>query len=367
MIPNGGPPVLPLLLTLTASGRDHPAAILPAADDNEDGLTLVIGGELSAPPVALVSGQPIALLDDGTAPDVIAEDGVYSGWAPLDSAADHQELTVTLQDHEGTVLWEDAIPAGDTQSRPLVKVLVSDRYAAVQVGFQDRAVGVEAPPPAGKPISRPAPPTPPSGLLTTGLVAAIALVTGGLLGMRVQRRRQRTIPLTPVRPPSGGVSTPEVWQISADVALSEVVTALATAWLESGPVLLVPQADSRPALSPQGQTGMAWMSTDRPQTRHIVRAMSDLSILGTPAVVIEGLDALEEPVEDEPPDALLDEIQQQVSGRVVVLVHEGTPLRSPPTCTFTLIEGRLDGATGRFERRQDGWHWLPAPRPTETA
>mgnify|MGYP007071514009 CR=1 FL=1 len=43
--------MLPLLLTLTTWGRDHPAAQLPAADDNEDGLILVVGGELSAPPV----------------------------------------------------------------------------------------------------------------------------------------------------------------------------------------------------------------------------------------------------------------------------------------------------------------------------
>ena len=117
--------MLPLLLTLTSWGRDHPAAQLPAADDNEDGLILVVGGELSAPPVALVSGQPIALLDDGTAPDISPEDGVYSGRAPLAATAEHQELMVTLQDHEGTLLWEDAIPAGDTQSRPVVKALVS--------------------------------------------------------------------------------------------------------------------------------------------------------------------------------------------------------------------------------------------------
>ena len=406
--------MLPLLLTLTASGRDHPAAPLPAADENEDGLILVVGEGLSAPPVAQVNGQPLVLLDDGKAPDVLAADGVYSGRSPLAATMDHQDLMVTLQDREGTMLWEDAIPAGDIQYRPLVKALVSGQYAVVQVSFQDRKVDAEAPQLARKRPSRttpytlsapytaatpytlsasytpsaphnpsalhtPSAPQAPSAapqapsaaahtpaprLLTTGLAGAIALVAGGLIGMQVQRRRRRAVPLAPVRPPSGIARTSEVWQLPASVVLSDIVASLATAWIETGPVLIVPQAASRPALALQGRTGMAWMATERPQTRHIVQAVSGLSVLGTPAVVIEGLDALEEPVEDEPPDALLDELHQSISGRVVVLVHEGTPLRAPPTCTFTLVEGNLDSTAGRLTRGESGWHWQPASSPT---
>ncbi|MDG1482270.1 MAG: hypothetical protein P8R54_21955 [Myxococcota bacterium] len=407
--------MLPLLLTLTASGRDHPAALLPAADENEDGLILVAGEALSAPPVALVSGQPLVLRDDGKAPDVLAEDGVFSGRMPLAATMDHRDLTVTLQDRAGAVLWEDAIPAGDSQYRPLIKALVSGQYAVVQVSFQDRKFDGEARQPTRKPPSRtapytlsapytaptpyslsasytpsarhnpsalhtpsaprppaapsassapPAPPAPATGFLTAGLVGVIALVAGGLIGMWTQRRRQRAVPLSPVRPPSGIARTPEVWQLPASVVLSDVVASLATAWIEAGPVLLVPQAASRPVLALQGRTGMAWMATERPQTRHIVQAVSGLSVLGTPAVVIEGLDALEEPVEDEPPDALLDELHQSISGRVVVLVHEGTPLRAPPTCTFSLVEGNLDSTAGRLTRGESGWHWQPASSPT---
>ncbi|MFT5680271.1 MAG: hypothetical protein ACI8RZ_001177 [Myxococcota bacterium] len=130
--------------------------------------------------------------------------------------------------------------------------------------------------------------------------------------------------------------------------------------LSDGPVLLIPSASSRKELSEHGRTGMVWLEADRPMTRQIVQAVQALSGLGEPAAVIEGLEALEEPVEDEAPDALLVELRQSIPCRVVVLVREGTVLQEPPTCVFTLSEGNLVGTAGCFERSDSGWTCLPA-------
>ncbi|MFT5686773.1 MAG: hypothetical protein ACI8RZ_007730 [Myxococcota bacterium] len=352
-------PLLLTLLTLNTWARDHPAAILPVSETSQSGLILVVGGELDGSPSAQVDSQAVILLDDGVSPDAISEDGVFSALVVLESLVSQEEMTVAILAHDTVMLWEDTIPAGSAQSRPLIKALVSNRDAAVQVSML-RLEGGEGPPSPPPTRDTVAPPAPPSGLLTTVLPMTIALVVGGLLGGMIQRRRSRRALLVPVMPLSRRPATLEVWSIPQAVELGAVAVGLATQQLSHGPVLLVPCATSRQLMSQQGHVGMVWLASDRPETRQIVQAVEALSSLGRPVAVIEGLEALEEPVDDEAPDALLIEIRQSLPCMVIVLVSEGTALQEPPTCIFTAREGSLVGAAGRFEHSETGWMWLPA-------
>ena len=114
----------------------------------------------------------------------------------------------------------------------------------------------------------------------------------------------------------------QVWSVpeAADgvSATGAVVRCLADGFL----VLLVPSPEGRAALQEEvdGRPGVMWLSTDQPMARDVARAAKHLASLGPVAVVVEGPAALEDPLDNEAPDAVVQELFDELGEEQTAVV-----------------------------------------------
>ena len=167
------------------------------------------------------------------------------------------------------------------------------------------------------------------GLAGAGLVLVAGL--GGLAGFSLGRRRASKVKLDGASAgegPPGGVSGR--WKVPAEAMRA---AALALAAAHRGPVLLVPADRELDGFGPQTR----WLPQEHPLPEDVSEAARALRPAGPVLVVVEGPGALEPPLPHHDPDAVLDEVPDELGDIAhVLLVSEGDA-----AVTLELREGRV--------------------------
>jgi len=157
----------------------------------------------------------------------------------------------------------------------------------------------------------------------------------------------------------------QIWGLPDDTPDLPALASLARSWATGGLVLLVPQQDNRARLTQlmAGVHGVYWLELDQPETRQILRAASTLSACGGDQLpcllLVDGPGALEEPLEDEPLDAVLGELLEDLEerappGLATVILSPLAPLgEREPAVALHRAEAGLE--------RADGTPMIPAP------
>lgn len=365
----------PLLLVSAAAsaGPRERAAALPADRGDSDGLILVIedaGGRLSGEPAITLRAeryqQRIPLRDAGEQPDLTANDRIFTAWVnPAPQAA---EMQVALLDGDET-LWSDTAPL--VGGSPTIRmVLTADDVLVV---FD---VPEPGPPPEGGPP--PSQPDGPDGRSNQGeSPVALALLSGaagfalgaGLVALVVWRRLRGSGALRPIGtpPPSQLPGLPDgsvTLAVPAPTDPHRVAVALAQAAARFGPVVVVPDPAQRDRwrAAIAGKPGLTWLAIDRPMAGRVAAAARWQR--GPATLLIEGPDALEEPLEGEAPDAVLAEVLDEVgsAARVLMVAPASAGLRD--ALPLEVRDEGLHGPTGLVCRSAD---IVPASRdPQET-
>ena len=318
-------------LLLTVSAAQERAEDLPLADAQEPGLVVVVGDPggrfADGPPRGEVTddGERIefTLADDGLAPDLSAGDGVYT--TRIDYEQRGGQAAISVMDAAGEPLWADLIPIGTDRTDPTLKVLVVGDRATARVDTIDRV----AAPATGSGGTVRAPPPPPaadedSSTLTAAILGLVGIGVGFFAGLRRGRRR---LPLAPVGVPSTlPAGLPPIRDRQQRLAVADLRATLID-WgprlAAAGPVLLVPRAESRAAVSAAlaGVGGVSWLTTERPEIGDILDAADFLSVSGRVVVLVEGAEAVEPPEAVESADAPLADLLQEATVDVVVLTE----------------------------------------------
>jgi len=303
----------------------------------------------------LAAGRPLSALidpddralsfelrDDGVPPDPIAGDGMYHN-----AIADYPAGPVLVRVMAGDeALTETEVEIPSDLIMPSLRVtltgvgepewqLASDAAVAASVASSAAAIG-GAVTTASRPVS---------GLLALGL--APGLILGGVAGWARwgRRRRETTCAPTLSSSASGMPAGAQVWQIPGALGC-EAVGAVAQRLSVAGPVLVVPLAASRPALSRRlrGAAGVAWLDEERPTVDRILRALDRLSGAGEARVVVEGGGALEAPGPREPAFAVLEELLELVDALVICGADDALP--RPPDRVLEAVPGGLGDGGG---------------------
>ena len=348
-----GPWVALVLAVGRAGAQDPPDAAAgdPAAAPSGRGLLFQIydpGAALQAPPeLTLTDAAGVARTasprDDGAMPDVHAGDGVYSAPVP-DVAAG--PLTAVIQ--AGAASWTVAGEQRADDPLPRLIVIVEAGEARVAPAdapipgspFAQRDPG-EAPsgeqPMTGPAVGPgPAGPAPGPGLLggvvAPVLISSLAFGAGLLVGRRGGRRGAR---LQALAQPGGGPLPPTgerrvAWSLPAGGDRVEQVAAVARAAAGRGFVLLAPAPERRGALADRlaGWPAVLLPAADRLDPDTLLRALRGVQAMGPALLLVDGPEALEAPLDEEGPEAVLKELLDGDHGRgaVVVLVDAASIL-----------------------------------------
>jgi hypothetical protein len=346
-----GPWVSLVLAVGRAGAQDPPDAASgdPAAPSGR-GLLFQIydpGAALLAPPeVTLTDAAGVARAasprDDGAMPDVHAGDGVYSAPVP-DVAAG--PLTAVIQ--AGADSW--TVAGEQRVDDPLPRLIVIVEAGEARIAPADAPIpgspfaqGHGGDPSSDQPMTGPAVgpgpagPAPGPGLLggvvAPVLISSLAFGAGLLVGRRGGSRGPR---LQALARPGGGPLPPTgerrvAWSLPAGGDRVEQVAAVARAAAGRGLVLLAPAPDRRGALADRlaGWPAVLLPAADRLDPDTLLRALRGLQAVGPALLLIDGPDALEAPLDEEGPEAVLKELLDGGHGRgaVVVLVEAASSL-----------------------------------------
>ncbi len=344
-----------------------------------DGTLVVVVGDpgerLETPPITvqLSAGSDTAsatLLDDGQPPDAVAGDQVYTAAV---EGYPRGEVLATLTDAEGRSLWSDTVPIEGSLGTPRISAILTDTYVRIEfdtVGGEiepfpdeviDPAAGFKQPAPGPEPEpmhlqmerdmeqlqmerdmdmssrsrrdmdmssrSRSGG-SQPGALLLAGLVGFLIAVVAAVTYRLVRRSRPVTQPVGKPLPAPSLAGVPallgerQVWAVPDPEALHVLVGVLARGVSGSAAVMLVP-ATTRRAEHLAAMVGVAnvhWMVEDQPEVQQVLRAAKQLGPVAEVLVLVEGLDALEEPLDDEEPDAVLQELLDDAPRELGVLV-----------------------------------------------
>jgi hypothetical protein len=331
---------------------------LPAAPVPTGWLVVTLGdpgGTIARPPVSarLTAGELVAtctLTDDGEAPDAEAGDRIH-GCAL--AGYPRGEVLIELTDADGGSLWKDLIPIEGYMASPRISALLTgtrvmiamDTVGEIGGGEEERIEEEEPspveevvdpmagePPPGPTPVA-PAPELPRSAqgagflalLGAAGLGFAAGLAAPPLL-RRLRRRRGRMVwvgatAATPGAPTLGRVlGQRQLWALPDSLATRQAMVAIARVLAGSRPVLVVPRSEERAdvARALTGAQGIFMLRGEQPEARELLRAAKRLG-QGT-VLLVQGHAALEQPLEDEEPDAVVLELLEDAPAGLDLLI-----------------------------------------------
>lgn len=364
-----------LLLASFAAGAGprERAAALEADRGSSEGLIVVLedlSGRLDDAPAVTLQGerfqQRIPLLDGGEQPDKVANDKVFSAW--INPAPQAAEMQVALLDGD-TALWSDSAPL--VGASPTIRMVLTPDDVLVVFDVPEPAPPQDGPPPPGAPGEDTEAGTegesPVALALLSGTVGALlgGLVVAGL----VWRRRSAAGTLVAVGTPAteglpGLPDGPISLEVPDVVDAHVVARLLALRAAESGPVVILPAPETRDrwAAAVAGRPGLSWLARDRPMATRVAAAVRALAGQRPVTLLIEGPDALEEPLEGEPADAVLREVMDEVqeAARVVMVAPSNDGLSD--ALALTLDSEGLQGPTGTVVPRSE---LLPVSTPED--
>jgi hypothetical protein len=224
---------------------------------------------------------------------------------------------------------------------------ISAAMPAARERVTSSAAPVATPLPAGPAVDLTAPEE--SAVTTWGRaigtgVGAFVVGFGLVAAWGIVDRRRRPQPLGEAAPPAplGLPLSPgtTAWIAPADET-DAVLEALAAAFAPWGSTLLVPRPGSPLAASLAGRTGHVFrLPQERPTAAAVARATRDLGPRA--ALLVDGPDAVEAPLADEPRTAVLAELIATKPAWLHLVLREGDEL--PPGVTQTVRVARIDGA-----------------------
>ncbi len=315
----------------TAGPRER-AAALEADRGASEGLILVLedrsGRIEDRPAVTLQSErfqQRVPLLDGGETPDKEAEDKVYTAW--INPAPQAAEMQVALLDGDAP-LWEDTAPLVGTS--PTIRMVLTPDDVLVVFDVPEPEPPQDGPPPPGSPGEGPSPDgdgeSPVALALLSGGMGAVlgALAVGGVAWRR--RRAARTLRPVGTPAPSSLPGLPRgslVLGVPESVDPHIVARSLALKAAQTGPVVVLPDPKTRDqwATAVAGRPGLSWMPQNRPMASQVAGVVRSFGAEQPVTLLIEGPEALEEPLEGEPTDAVFKEVLEEIrSAATVVMV-----------------------------------------------
>ena len=312
-----------------------------------------------APQVRVVgddSEGQVVLADDGRSPDGIAGDGTWVAVMPAPPTG--ESLQLMLLDSAGTVLWQDAVPISAGLGLPRVDFEVVGSHvkttlSTVSVAGSASTSGIPIAPPAPGTAGTPPPPpgtagTPPpppgtagaalpsdiaggAGLVIAGMLGLLGVLGGLGLGLLIGRRGHTALPVVPVGgppkdvgplPPTRGQQ--QRWHLHDPTQSRAVLSQLAVALAQRGPVLLVATPEDRAHLHIP-VAGVVSLSEDRPPPQVLLDTAVQLQRLGQVTLLVQGAGALEAPESEEAHDAVLQELLEDAVGEADVVVIDGGP------------------------------------------
>ncbi|MCK6505188.1 hypothetical protein L6R53_17615 [Myxococcota bacterium] len=347
-------PMIPLLLlcgprAASAAGPGGPTGFgvsvtLPAAQGESLTVLLETGD----------GQETVLLMDDGQTPDMLAGDGIYMGHH---FHAPEGDVAVTVQTPAGQVLWAQTVTVAASDATQILDVVLDGAAGSYTVKeiMPPPANLAGAPPTAGTapPLLSPSggdgaavvPPgvLPPGALppgaggsrATGGLLPVVGAGAAGLLlggvGALVVARRRRKAPLAWVgegRPAEAPADLPDllgqrqVWTVPDEAAVGPAVAGLAERIAGFAVVLVVPRPQGRSELAGRlaGRPGICWPTKDRPEPRDLFPLAASLQVAGPVVLLVEGPDALDAPLKDEGPGAVVDELLAEAPAWLSVLV-----------------------------------------------
>lgn len=351
----------PLVTTLATSvfwgGLAHaqapPDASAVRAEDLAGLLIVAVDREAvfatGAPQVRVVgddSEGQVVLADDGRSPDGIAGDGIWVAVMPAPPTG--ESLQLMILDSAGTVLWQDAVPISAGLGLPRVDFEVVGSHvkttlSTVSVAGSASTSGIPIAPPA--PGTAGTPPPPPgtagaalpsdiaggAGLVIAGMLGLLGVLAGLGLGLLIGRRGHTALPVAPVGgppkdvgplPPTRGQQ--QRWHLHDPAQSRAVLSQLAMALAQRGPVLLVATPEDRAGLHIP-VAGVVSLSEDRPPPQVLLDTAAQLQRLGQVTLLVQGAGALEAPESEEAHDAVLQELLEDAVGESDVVVIDGGP------------------------------------------
>ncbi len=302
-----------------------------------------------APQVRVVgdgSEGQVVLADDGRSPDGIAGDGTWVAVMPAPPTG--ESLQLMILDSVGTVLWQDAVPISAGLGLPRVDFEVVGSHvkttlSTVMVAGSASTSGIPIAPPA--PGTAGTPPPPPgtagaalpsdiaggAGLVVAGMLGLLGVLGGLGLGLLIGRRGNTALPVTAVGAPPEDVEIlpptrgqQQRWHLHDPTQSRAVLSQLAVALAQRGPVLLVATPEDRAHLHIP-VAGVVSLSEDRPPPQVLLDTAVQLQRLGQVTLLVQGAGALEAPESEEAHDAVLQELLEDAVGEADVVVIDGGP------------------------------------------
>jgi hypothetical protein len=333
-----------------ASPESLPVGSVPAGS-----LVFVLGdpdGYLGSPPAKATAeggGHAVSfeLLDNGQGSDAAAGDGIYTGSV---DGYPNGEVRISLSDQAGKSLWSDTIPIEGNLGTPRISAVLTRSHVRISLDTVGEIVSVEENDPNEEPPSSESPyePSPDDGSNPNegrsqrgaSSFGWLALLGAGLFGFlcglgagpawRLLGRGKKPGQLANAALPRSNPLPVElevlrgqrqVWSLPDDTPLPPSLASLARSWAAGGMVLLVPQQDHRSQLTKllEGLHGIYWLELDQPEVRQILRAAATVSACGGEhlpcLLLVDGPGALEEPLEDEPLEAVLEDLLEDLEER----------------------------------------------------
>jgi len=189
-------------------------------------------------------------------------------------------------------------------------------------------------------------------MLAIFLSSSTGLLLGGLAGWLVARRRRAPPALSRVgrdrsgAPPDHLPPLPEgaaIWLVPEPGQILGLVEALALSASRERAVLLVPCPQDRGGLAARlpDHPALFWLDEDRPDCDTVLAAAHALPAAARPLILVCGSGALEAPGEDEPADAVVEELLEESSLPTLVVMSERDPLPRSPSLRWSAAAGEL--------------------------
>jgi len=370
-----------------AFAQAEASASLPVGETDTQGLIVVLQGAGSLPGggsarvgLHATDGELLtALVDDGQGVDAVAADGIFTAQVPGSLA---KGAAVRLLDAEDTVLWQDWLQVDDEVLQPRISFTVDGTQVQAEVLTQASAKRQSQ---GGQLVAPPPPTQNVTGLMVVMMLACLALglVLGINVGpslMRRLRRRQQTVLSTNTAavslpagvPPS---SRPRLWSCPDDETRGQITMLLAEHLAQQHAVLVVLSPERLAACRAQLERLPVTMvpATAHPSVARLLAAWREGGSGRPPVVIVEGAEALEETLQDEPRDAVVEELLDVAPSDAPILVllsaHELDLLRNRVDLALRTLPGGLgpEGGPVVLTDPPDGLHFADPSAPDAPA
>ncbi len=317
-----------------AQGQADPGSSLPVGTTDTRGLIVLLeaSGKLPGHGGARVRMQSssddllVELIDDGRGVDAAAGDGILSAQLPGSLA---RGAAVRLLDEEDTVLWQDWLQVDDDVKQPRISFTFEGEQvqAVVLTQADTKRHG------GGQKLVAPPPPTQNvTGLMVGMMLACLALGLvlginlGPVLKRRLWRRKRsaRSTNAAQVSLPTGlpPLDRPRLWVCPDDELRGQATMLVLEHLAQRHAVLVVLPAQRLETCGPLLDRLPVIMvpTMGRPSVSQLLAAWLEGGSGRPPIVLVEGLDALEETMQDEPRDAVVEELLDEAPSDAPLLV-----------------------------------------------